>query len=100
HLSAHRGSAELQGRIVIVLEPADFRMHEPAEERVDEAENPFMAAEIFREVNRLPAVRVKIIAKNARVRLPKAVNALLHVAYQEAIPGQSRRAQRGENQVL
>jgi len=55
HLRSLRATAKFQSGFGIVLQTADILSHEPGEEWIHEIQNSFVAAKVFREMNRLPA---------------------------------------------
>src|SRR5882762_4603251 len=96
--------AENEPPLRVVICSAQLRCHERAEKFIDEIEQTLAAAEIFREQQRGgPAMlrpRCGVTLKYARVRLTKAVDALLHIADQESIGLVGRPAYRLQNLVL
>src|ERR1041385_6249336 len=77
-----------QLRLGVISDSAKFTTHELSEERVDELQNCFATAKIFRERNRdagSVAPGFGVALKDSRVGETEAIDALLHVANKKTI---------------
>jgi len=95
--------AEAQPGFGVVAHPAHLRLQQRAEHGVDKIQKGFATAEILVQHHGLVGARAPrggVGAEDARVGAAEAVDALLHVADQEAVGRVGLAAQGGEDQVL
>src|SRR5256885_4580697 len=93
--------AKIQLTFVLVIDSAELRLHQRPKQLVHEIEQPLAAAKILGQTQGSPlpcfAPRGRIALKYSRVRLAKAIDALLHVSNHEAIGLLTGPAQRAKN---
>src|SRR6185436_1130075 len=92
-----------QSGLVVIDDAANLLVQKWSEDRVHEFENQGAAAKILRERNGLPgrgAPVAGVTAEDSRVGETEAINALLHIADQEAVPLRTLAAQRRDDAVL
>src|SRR5262245_29904935 len=82
-----RAISESELAICAIINSAEFRLHDLVEKRIDEIEQAFAAAEVFgqREGPTPGRPLLFIFKEDRRLRLSKAVDALLHIANEEAV---------------